>query len=249
MSESAAREIVTETSLAAVVMAAGLGTRMRSATPKHLHPILGRRMVDWVLEAARPLSPSRLVVVVSPGAADQFGELDVAVQQKPLGTGDAVRSARSALAVAFVASASLRTRAAQTNHIIEDGIMTDQQGSTSKLPDPVELSQAMARIAEQSQRLVVDFMQFWMSKAGYQPWVDGFAQADLWTPSGKLLISGVNVPDKYTKVLDSIKPVGNAEAAPNGFLTFYGGYGKLWQTESQNMVKGILDGTVAPAEA
>jgi polyhydroxyalkanoate synthase subunit PhaC len=38
-------------------------------------------------------------------------------------------------------------------------MMTDQQGSTSKLPDPVELSQAMARIAEQSQRLVVDFMQ------------------------------------------------------------------------------------------
>ena len=37
--------------------------------------------------------------------------------------------------------------------------MTDQQGSTSKLPDPVELSQAMARIAEQSQRLVVEFMQ------------------------------------------------------------------------------------------
>jgi len=101
--------------------------------------------------------------------------------------------------------------------------------------------------AQQSE-LVVDFMQFFMSKAGYQPWVDGFAQADLWTPSGKLLISGVNVPDKYTKVIDAIKPVGNAEAAPNGFLTFYGGYGKLWQTESQNMVKGILDGTVAPAE-
>ena len=39
--------------LAAVVMAGGLGTRMRSAVPKHLHPILGRRMVDWVIDAAR----------------------------------------------------------------------------------------------------------------------------------------------------------------------------------------------------
>ena len=39
--------------LAAVVMAGGLGTRMRSATPKHLHPLLGRRIVDWVIEAAR----------------------------------------------------------------------------------------------------------------------------------------------------------------------------------------------------
>jgi bifunctional UDP-N-acetylglucosamine pyrophosphorylase / glucosamine-1-phosphate N-acetyltransferase len=44
---------MTETKLAAVVMAGGLGTRMRSAVPKHLHPLLGRRMVDWVVEAAR----------------------------------------------------------------------------------------------------------------------------------------------------------------------------------------------------
>ena len=39
-------------------MAAGLGTRMRSAVPKHLHDILGRRMVDWVLVAARELGVS-----------------------------------------------------------------------------------------------------------------------------------------------------------------------------------------------
>ncbi len=88
---------MTEISLAAVVMAAGQGTRMKSATPKHLHPILGRRMVDWVLEAARPLSPSRLVVIVSPSSADQFADLEVAVQEQPRGTGDAVRSARAAL--------------------------------------------------------------------------------------------------------------------------------------------------------
>ena len=88
---------MTEISLAAVVMAAGQGTRMKSATPKHLHPILGRRMVDWVLEAARPLSPSRLVVIVSPSSADQFGDLEIAVQEQPRGTGDAVRSARAVL--------------------------------------------------------------------------------------------------------------------------------------------------------
>ena len=78
-------------------MAGGLGTRMRSATPKHLHPILGRRMVDWVVEAARPLGPSRLVVVASPDTHELFEGLDVAVQERPLGTGDAVRSARAAL--------------------------------------------------------------------------------------------------------------------------------------------------------
>jgi bifunctional UDP-N-acetylglucosamine pyrophosphorylase/glucosamine-1-phosphate N-acetyltransferase len=79
-------------------MAGGLGTRMRSALPKHLHPILGRRMVDWVLEAARPLHPSPLVVVASPETVSAFDGVDVAVQDRPLGTGDAVRSARGALA-------------------------------------------------------------------------------------------------------------------------------------------------------
>ncbi|MGH3070874.1 MAG: bifunctional UDP-N-acetylglucosamine diphosphorylase/glucosamine-1-phosphate N-acetyltransferase GlmU [Gaiellaceae bacterium] len=78
-------------------MAGGLGTRMRSVTPKHLHPILGRRMVDWVLEAARPLAPAPLVVIASPESRDAFGDLPVAVQEQPLGTGDAVRSAREAV--------------------------------------------------------------------------------------------------------------------------------------------------------
>jgi bifunctional UDP-N-acetylglucosamine pyrophosphorylase / glucosamine-1-phosphate N-acetyltransferase len=89
---------VTETKLAAVVMAAGQGTRMRSATPKHLHPLLGRRMVDWVLEAARPLEPQPIVVVASPDTVDAYDGVAVAVQTHPLGTGDAVRCAREALA-------------------------------------------------------------------------------------------------------------------------------------------------------
>ena len=88
---------MTQTKLAAVVMAGGLGTRIRSAVPKHLHPILGRRMVDWVLEAARPLAPARLVVVASPESRDEFGEVEVAVQERALGTGDAIAAARGAL--------------------------------------------------------------------------------------------------------------------------------------------------------
>jgi bifunctional UDP-N-acetylglucosamine pyrophosphorylase / glucosamine-1-phosphate N-acetyltransferase len=63
---------VTKPKLAAVVLAAGLGTRMRSETPKHLHPLLGRRLVDWVVEAARELGPEPLVVVTSPGSEDAF---------------------------------------------------------------------------------------------------------------------------------------------------------------------------------
>jgi len=84
--------------LAAVVLAGGLGTRMKSSTPKHLHPLLGRRMVDWVIRAARDAGVDRVVVVASPDTAALFEGLEVAIQQTPLGTGDAVRSARAVLA-------------------------------------------------------------------------------------------------------------------------------------------------------
>jgi bifunctional UDP-N-acetylglucosamine pyrophosphorylase/glucosamine-1-phosphate N-acetyltransferase len=84
--------------LAAVVMAGGIGTRMKSATPKHLHPLLGRRMVDWVVGAARGAGVERIVVVASPSTRDLYDGIDVAVQEEPRGTGDAVRCAREALA-------------------------------------------------------------------------------------------------------------------------------------------------------
>jgi bifunctional UDP-N-acetylglucosamine pyrophosphorylase/glucosamine-1-phosphate N-acetyltransferase len=83
------------TDLAAVIMAAGLGTRMKSATPKHLHPLLGRRLVDWVVAAVEPLHPDPLVLVVAPDAVDAFADRNVAVQQRPLGTGDSLRAARA----------------------------------------------------------------------------------------------------------------------------------------------------------
>ena len=51
-------------------------------------------MIDWVLEAAAPLAPEPLVVIASPDTADAFDGLHVTVQERPLGTGDAVRSAR-----------------------------------------------------------------------------------------------------------------------------------------------------------
>ena len=45
-------------------MAGGLGTRMRSSTPKHLHPLLGRRVVDWVIDSARGAGADPVVVGV-----------------------------------------------------------------------------------------------------------------------------------------------------------------------------------------
>ena len=78
-------------------MAAGLGTRMRSDVPKHLHPILGRRMVDWVLTSSKGLGVGPTVIVAGPTTAAAFDGMEVAVQEEPRGTGDAVRCARSTL--------------------------------------------------------------------------------------------------------------------------------------------------------
>jgi bifunctional UDP-N-acetylglucosamine pyrophosphorylase/glucosamine-1-phosphate N-acetyltransferase len=84
-------------------MAAGLGTRMKSRRPKHLHPVLGRRLLDWALEAVRPLAPSPFLVVCSPETRAELanslpGEIDLVMQTEPRGTGDAVAAARERLA-------------------------------------------------------------------------------------------------------------------------------------------------------
>jgi bifunctional UDP-N-acetylglucosamine pyrophosphorylase/glucosamine-1-phosphate N-acetyltransferase len=94
---------MSDANLAALVMAGGLGTRMRSETPKHLHLLLGRRMLDWVLDAVAGTEPARTVVVVSPQTRDAFvgslpDEVEIAVQEEPRGTGDAVAAARDPLA-------------------------------------------------------------------------------------------------------------------------------------------------------
>jgi bifunctional UDP-N-acetylglucosamine pyrophosphorylase / glucosamine-1-phosphate N-acetyltransferase len=88
---------MTASNPAAVVLAGGLGTRMRSATPKHFHLLLGRRMVDWVIAATQAVGADPLVVVTSPGGAAEFGQVEVAVQAEPRGTGDALGAAREAL--------------------------------------------------------------------------------------------------------------------------------------------------------
>ena len=85
----------------AVVLAAGLGTRMRSRLPKLLHPMLGRPMLGYVLDAAAAATGRRPVVVTSPataGTRDVFADVaDFALQAEPIGTGDAVRAALTAV--------------------------------------------------------------------------------------------------------------------------------------------------------
>ena len=87
---------------AAIVLAAGQGTRMKSALPKVLHKIAHLPMLGHVIAALRAAGVTRIVVVAAPGA-DQVRDYAtaqgcaVAVQEKQLGTGDAARAARDAL--------------------------------------------------------------------------------------------------------------------------------------------------------
>ena len=79
-----------------VILAAGQGTRMRSAVQKLLHPLCGRPIIEWPVAAARAAGAAKIVVVDGPDrrlAPALDGAVTVAVQERPLGTADAVRSA------------------------------------------------------------------------------------------------------------------------------------------------------------
>jgi len=95
---------MTTDKLTVVVLAAGQGTRLKSARPKVLHEVAGKAMLDHVLDAVATLDPERIVVVLGPGmeavaeAVRARGDNHrTVVQERRLGTGDAVASARPAL--------------------------------------------------------------------------------------------------------------------------------------------------------
>jgi len=89
---------------AAIILAAGQGTRMKSSLPKVLHPVGHRAMLDHAIDAAEALGCERIVVVVGAHSPEvrahvvkRLGEDAVAVQDPPLGTGHAVRAAEAVL--------------------------------------------------------------------------------------------------------------------------------------------------------
>ncbi|WP_037357081.1 bifunctional UDP-N-acetylglucosamine diphosphorylase/glucosamine-1-phosphate N-acetyltransferase GlmU [Amycolatopsis orientalis] len=94
--------------LSTLILAAGEGTRMRSSTPKVLHPIAGRPLVEHAVRAAAGLAPQHLVVVIGHGRDAVRAELDrvgqalgrevaTAVQEEQKGTGHAVSCALAQL--------------------------------------------------------------------------------------------------------------------------------------------------------
>ncbi len=93
------------TKRAAIILAAGQGTRMKSPVPKVLHKVAGRTLLDRAIDAAQSLGCEKIVVVVgahSPAVGEharkRLGESAVAIQDPPLGTGHAVLAAKDAMA-------------------------------------------------------------------------------------------------------------------------------------------------------
>jgi bifunctional UDP-N-acetylglucosamine pyrophosphorylase / glucosamine-1-phosphate N-acetyltransferase len=94
------------TPITVVILAAGLGKRMKSDRPKVLAPLCGRPMISWVLDAARALAPKRILLVVGHGkehvaealaAEGQSRGVTLVHQKEQLGTGHAVQVCRPAL--------------------------------------------------------------------------------------------------------------------------------------------------------
>lgn len=90
------------TAIAAIILAAGKGTRMKSDLHKVLHPVAGRPMLLHLMDSVDSLAPERKVVVVG-DKADQLRDVlgdtaDIALQEPQLGTGHAVQQAEGALA-------------------------------------------------------------------------------------------------------------------------------------------------------
>jgi bifunctional UDP-N-acetylglucosamine pyrophosphorylase/glucosamine-1-phosphate N-acetyltransferase len=155
---------------AVVIMAAGAGTRMRSAIPKVLHRIAGKSMVALAIDTADALSPDRLVVVVghqrelvTEHLAEIAPHVTIAVQERPMGTGDAVRAGLAAIpgvaGEVVVTSGDVPLLAAET---LLDLVAAHREGGnavtvlTAVVPDPtgygriVRDGEEVARIVEQA---------------------------------------------------------------------------------------------------
>lgn len=86
--------------LAIIILAAGKGTRMKSNMPKVMHKVAGRPMINWLIESAEQLNPSKIIVVTAPGMDDVAAAIaphETAIQKEQNGTGDAVKPAMEKL--------------------------------------------------------------------------------------------------------------------------------------------------------
>ena len=165
---------------AVVLLAAGEGTRMRSATPKVLHELAGRSLLHHVLATVRQLQPEHLVVVVGHGRDEvtaHLAEVDAdavpVVQERQLGTGDAVCVALDALppvgGPVLVAAADTPLLDAETLHALLHAHLEHGNAATlltARVADPTGYGRVLRddngavlgvvedRDADEAQRLV-----------------------------------------------------------------------------------------------
>jgi bifunctional UDP-N-acetylglucosamine pyrophosphorylase/glucosamine-1-phosphate N-acetyltransferase len=87
------------TNIVAIILAAGRGTRMKSETPKVLHRILGKPIIDYVLESIKGAGVPEIILVAGYGSAllrDAVKDTRIVVQKELLGSGDAVKTVKKA---------------------------------------------------------------------------------------------------------------------------------------------------------
>src|SRR5208283_2683973 len=86
---------------AAIIMAAGLGTRMVSRKPKILHEVCGTPMLQWVIDSLQPLNLDRIIVVLGQKNGPEFGlirgKVEYVIQKEKKGTAHAVMQAEKVL--------------------------------------------------------------------------------------------------------------------------------------------------------
>ncbi|MBO9607092.1 MAG: carbohydrate ABC transporter substrate-binding protein [Paenibacillaceae bacterium] len=99
---------------------------------------------------------------------------------------------------------------------------------------------------QEQTNMVADFTMFWLSKAGYQAWIDGQEKAGILSLSGPLVIRGVNLPDDVKNIFKDVKMLGNAEIPMNNIL-MDGGVKDL-ETEMRSNFKDALEGKMSAEE-
>ena len=134
---------------AAIILAAGQGTRMKSSLSKVLHKVAGRAMLDWVIALARDLNCEKIVVVTGAHNQDatkkvisQLGEGAHALQDPPMGTGHAVNCAKDAMGdfdgnvIVLYADTPLITKetAVKAFEAVENGASVSVLGFEAKTP-------------------------------------------------------------------------------------------------------------------
>ena len=151
---------------AALILAAGKGTRMHSDKPKVLQTVLGEPMLRYVLEAVRPVFDGRVLVVVGHQAGmveAAFPDASFVHQEQQLGTGHALMQAMPALEgqcerVLVVNGDTPLLSEDVVRHFVEASEGADLAFATIELDDPAAYGRVV-RAADGSVRAIVEFLK------------------------------------------------------------------------------------------